>query len=455
MDYGPGIPQSAEPSRRLLCRPRRGCLARVAARRMAQGGVTLMAGTDRGAELPRRVPAGPFSPVPSAAPTLSEELRQRMLAAVKAERAEAAARAQERAAGDRTTELPRLARPPESATSKEAGPETSSPASGTNGTRNGAAAAEPAAEPGSITGPEDVTGWPGSVVRPEPAVRPEPDRRRRRAGARLVALGLAIIVIGSLAAVAVEHFSRSPTAARVQAAAWVAEQVSPDVTVSCDVVMCAALEAHGFPVGKLVVLGPASPDPVPSVLVVETAAVRELFGSRLAITSAPVVLASFGSGSGAITVRVVAPHGAAAYQASLNADLVGRKASGAALLKYSRVTVSAMAKSQLVAGQVDSRLLLALALLAGSLPVDIVRFGNLGPGASPGVPLRFADLAESVPAAHMDSAAYARAAWAVLGGVDARVRPARAVSGPVQGQAVLRVEFAAPSPLGKSGSGSS
>jgi hypothetical protein len=379
-----------------------------------------------------------------------------MLAAVKAERAEAAARAQERAAGDRTTELPRLARPPESATSKEAGPETSSPASGTNGTRNGAAAAEPAAEPGSITGPEDdVTGWPGSVVRPEPAVRPEPDRRRRRAGARLVALGLAIIVIGSLAAVAVEHFSRSPTAARVQAAAWVAEQVSPDVTVSCDVVMCAALEAHGFPVGKLVVLGPASPDPVPSVLVVETAAVRELFGSRLAITSAPVVLASFGSGSGAITVRVVAPHGAAAYQASLNADLVGRKASGAALLKYSRVTVSAMAKSQLVAGQVDSRLLLALALLAGSLPVDIVRFGNLGPGASPGVPLRFADLAESVPAAHMDSAAYARAAWAVLGGVDARVRPARAVSGPVQGQAVLRVEFAAPSPLGKSGSGSS
>jgi hypothetical protein len=114
-----------------------------------------------------------------------------------------------------------------------------------------------------------------------------------------------------------------------------------------------------------------------------------------------------------------------------------------------------MAKSQLVAGQVDSRLLLALALLAGSLPVDIVRFGNLGPGASPGVPLRFADLAESVPAAHMDSAAYARAAWAVLGGVDARVRPARAVSGPVQGQAVLRVEFAAPSPLGKSGSGSS
>jgi hypothetical protein len=219
--------------------------------------------------------------------------------------------------------------------------------------------------------------------------------------------------------------------------------------------MCAALRAHGFPVGKLVVLGPASPDPVPSVLVVETATVRELFGSILAIAWAPAVLASFGSGTGAITIRVVAPHGAAAYQTSLNADLAARKPSGAALLSYSQITVSATARSQLVAGRVDSRLLLALALLAGSQPIDIVRFGNLGPGASPGVPLRFADLAESVPAAHMDRAAYVRAVWAVLSGVDARVRPARTVSGPVQGQAVLRVEFTAPSPLGKSGSGSS
>ena len=446
-----------------------------------------MAGKDRGAELPRRVPgtapAGPPSPVP---PVLPEELRQRMLAAVTAERTEAAAREQERAAGDQTTGPPRRVRPPESAASKEAGPETSSPASGTNRKRKGAAAAGPAAGPERITGsvPEDdVTGWPGSAVKPEPAVRPEPAvkagtavkpraevrpepaRRRRRAGARLVALGLATIVTGSLAAVAVKHFSRSPAASaavapqeaavRAQAAVWVAGQVSPEVTVSCDAVMCTALRAHGFPAGKLVVLGPASPDPVPSVVVVQTATVRALFGSSLAIVWAPAVLASFGSGTGAITVRVVAPHGASAYQTSLHADLAGRKTSGAALLKYSRITVSATARSHLVAGQVDSRLLLALALLAGSQPIDIVRFGNLGPGASPGVPLRFADLAESVPAAHMDTATYARAVRDVLNRVDARVRPARAVSGTVQGQAVLRVEFAAPSPLGKSGSGSS
>jgi hypothetical protein len=359
-------------------------------------------------------------------------------------------------------------RPPEFAADKEAAPEASSPADGTDGKRTGAAAG-PAAGPGRITraGPgDDVTGWPGSAARPRAAagpaaaVRPEPGKPRRRAGARLVALGLATAVVGSLAAVAVEHFPRSPAASaavarREAAATWVTGQVSRDVTVSCDAVMCAALKAHGFPAGQLVVLGPASPDPVPSVLVVETAAVRGLFGSHLAIAWAPAVLASFGSGTGAITVRVVAPHGAAAYHTALNADLTARKTSGAALLKYPQITVSATARSQLVAGRVDSRLLLALALLAGREPVDIVRFGNPGPGASPGVPLRFADLAESVPAAHLGRAAYARAVWAVLSGVDARVRPARVVSGPVQGQAVLRVEFTAPSPLGKSGSGSS
>ena len=371
-----------------------------------------MADDNRGGELPQRVPgaarAGLLSP---AAPVLPAELRQRMQAAVRAERAQAAAVCDEqRAAGPRHAVTP-----------------------------------EPV-----------VTGR--TAAGPGPAVRPGPRKPRRRPGARLVALSLAIIVTGSLAAVAIKHVSRSPAtwaAVRAQAAAWVAGQVSPAVTVSCDAVMCAALKADGFPAGKLVVLGPASPDPVPAVLVVETATVGELFGSSLAAAWAPAVLASFGSGTSAITVRVVAPHGAAAYQTSLNAGLAGRKTSGAALLNDSRITVSATARSQLLAGQVDSRLLLALAALAGHQPIDIVRFGSLGPGASPGVPLLFADLAQNVPAAHMDPAAYVRAVWAVLSGAVARLRPARAVTGTAQGQALLRVEFTAPSPLGNLGPGSS
>jgi len=436
-----------------------------------------MAGKERGTELPHRIAGAawtePLSPVAPAAPVPSPELRQRMQAAVKAERAEAAAREQERAARDRTTEPSQQAPPSTSPAGRETGPVARSLASGTNGERTGAAA-EPAARPERITGTvaeDEGTESPGSATRPRPAARlepvsrtrtaaapgpaarPRPGRPRPRAGARLAALGLALIVIGSLAAAA-KHFSRPPTgqaAVRALAAAWVAGQVSPQATVSCDAVMCAALKAHGFPVGKLVMLGPTSPDPVPSVLVVETATVRALFGSSLAIGRAPAVLASFGSGPSVITVRVVAPHGAAAYQASLNADLADRKRSGAALLNDSRITVSATARSQLAAGQADTRLLAALALLAGHQPIDIVRFENVGPGASPGVPLRFADLAESVPAAHMGTAAYVRAAWALLSGADPRIRPARAVSGTLQGQAVLQIQFSAPSPLGTIG----
>ena len=431
-----------------------------------------MAGKDRGAELPRRIRGAAWTgSLSSAAPVLSPGLRQCMQAAVKAERADAVAREQQRAAGNRTAESPRRTPRSGPAASQEAGPETSSPGNRTSGERTGAAAGP--ARPERITGPvlgDEDAGWPGSAARPRPtagarpaagtvpAVRPRPGKPRRRAGARLVVLGLAVIIIGSLAAAAVKHFSRpsaAQAAVRAQAAAWVAEQVSPDATVSCDAVMCAALKAHGFPAGKLVMLGPASPDPVPSDVVVQTATTRALFGSSLATGWAPAVLASFGSGPGAITVRVVAPHGTAAYQASLHADLAGRKRSGTALLHHSRITVSATARSQLASGQVDSRLLAALAALAGHQPVDIIQFGNVGPGASPGVPLRFADLAESVPAAHLNAAAYMRAAWAVLSAADPRIRPARGLSGTLQHQAVLQVEFTAPSPLGNPGPGPS
>ena len=147
-------------------------------------------------------------------------------------------------------------------------------------------------------------------------------------------------------------------------------------------------------------------------------------------------------------------HGAAAYQAALTADLASRQAAAGALLRASQVAVSAAARSQLLAGQVDSRLVLALVSVAGHEPVDIVRFGSLGPGASAGVPLGFADLAESIPAAHLDTAAYARAVWAVLNGTEAQIRPERAISGPVQGQAILRVEFPSPAPLGNPSPGS-
>ncbi len=168
--------------------------------------------------------------------------------------------------------------------------------------------------------------------------------------------------------------------------------------------MCAALEARGLPARDLLVLGPLSPDPRRSDVVVETAAVRALFGTSLDLAWAPAVLASFGSGAAGITVRVVASHGAVAYQTALAGDLAARKAAGARLLADRRITVPATARAQLTAGLVDLRLLSALTALSRHLPVSLVDFGNVGPGASAGVPFRFADLSQTSQAATAASA---------------------------------------------------
>ena len=82
----------------------------------------------------------------------------------------------------------------------------------------------------------------------------------------------------------------SATAARDQAAAWVARQVSGAAVIACDPAMCAALAQHGVPSGNLLVLGPGAGDPLGSDVVLGTAAVRGLFGSRLAAVYAPEVL---------------------------------------------------------------------------------------------------------------------------------------------------------------------
>jgi hypothetical protein len=217
--------------------------------------------------------------------------------------------------------------------------------------------------------------------------------------------------------------------------------------------MCAALEARGLPSRDLLVLGPVSHDPRSSVVVVETGAVRALFGTSLDRAWAPAVIASFGSGSAGITVRVVASHGAVAYQTAQAGDMAAARAAGARLLADRRITVQASVRSQLTGGLVDLRLMSALTALSRHLPVSVVGFGNVGPGVSAGVPLRYADLSPASQAGGLTQAGYAQSVRSALSGLDTSFRPARTV--PVvlpDGQAVLRVEFAAPSPLGMSGS---
>jgi len=315
-----------------------------------------------------------------------------------------------------------------------------------------------AAPPTGAAGPAPGAGAaPGAEAAPGAGAEVEPESVSWLGVGLAALIVIPALVIGSLAVVAVRHFTGAPTsgpvstaparheaAVRGEAAAWVAQQVSRGAAVSCDQAMCAALEARGFPQHALLVLGPVSLDPRHSDVVIETAAVRALFGTSLDQAWAPAVLASFGSGAAGITVRVVAAHGTVAYQTALAGELAAGRAAGASLLADRRIIVPAPARAQLNTGLVDLRLLSALTALSRHLPVSIVQFGNVGTGASPGMPFRFADLSLAGQADQTRS---------YLDGLKGTLRPVRTV--PVvlpDGQAVLRVEFTAPSPFAASGS---
>ena len=416
---------------------------------------------------------------PSVSQVLSEELRQRIQAAVKAERAEAAA-------NDQPTTAKRSGR---EAVSAPADGEAAGPAvNGIGGARRHERAARPErlgtealangtsvkpqpaadrpvthkpAAPGHSRTPArgrtSLSGHPGESARKKPY-----DRRLARVG--LVVLALALVAVGSLVTAASLHFGSSPsgnsgpTAAalqrqeattRSQAASWVVQQVSQDDSVSCDQVMCAALRAARFPASKLLVLGPASQPQLTSAVVVVTQVVRDLFGSSIDSAWAPAVLASFGDGAAEVSIRVVAPHGAVTYSKQLNSGQADRALYGKSLEAFPRITFSASAKAALAAGQVDPRLLLALAYLADHESIDIVDFGNVGPGAGPGLLLRYADLDVNGQAAKLTSPAYVQAMHAILGQANKAIRPASSqLVAPAGGGAdVFRVEFTAPSPL--------
>jgi hypothetical protein len=234
------------------------------------------------------------------------------------------------------------------------------------------------------------------------------------------------------------------------AAAWVFDQVRPDARVSCDPEMCLALEAHKVPVGRLLVLGTETADPLGSDVIVATAAVRSEFGDRLSSVYAPTLIASFGSGNLRIAVLAIAADGAAEYRSALARDVLDRKAAGAQLLQSPRIAASAQARKQLAAGQVDLRLLYTIADMAAQHPVNIVAFSDSAPGASAGLPLRFADLTDRDAAARAGSTAGVRSMLARLraqGGLPYPYGQAMIVR-LAAGQTVVRLEFAAPSPLG-------
>jgi hypothetical protein len=249
----------------------------------------------------------------------------------------------------------------------------------------------------------------------------------------------AAVVGESPAAVAAE------TAARKAAVTWILHQASPADIVGCDVLVCGVLSKSGFSVNTL---GNASNDLLGNTVVVATATVRNQFGNRLAIW-APAILASFGKGKARIDIRWVYPGGAKVYRTDLRTGLRDRNAIYVLLLKNSGVRLSATAKRQVLSGQIDPHLAQLIAKMAAYHRVRVVDFASQSPGGGPASLLRWVDLATTVRAAHLTPAAYLSWMRLIIGAQQPEYRPAwvRLVTLP-DGQAVLRIGYAAPSPLG-------
>jgi len=239
--------------------------------------------------------------------------------------------------------------------------------------------------------------------------------------------------------------ARISPAIRDATAGWVASQVAASSTVACDPVMCRVLQTHGIAAHRVRVLWPGSESLAGSSVVIATPAVARHFGARLAAVYAPGVIARFGSGAQQISVRAVAPDGAAAYRADAAKDLAARKAAGAELVVPAAGQISATERSELEAGQVDSRVIVVVAEIEKH-PVQVIGFGDADPGVTRSIaPFRSVDLA-------VTSSARKRAMLAAVNAEasgDSQYRPSR-VSTPrlPNGHLVLRIEFAAPSPLG-------
>ncbi len=234
---------------------------------------------------------------------------------------------------------------------------------------------------------------------------------------------------------------------RQQAAAWIAHEVASDIVVACDSEMCNELQKTGFSAARLMELQPSAPDPLGAQLVVATPVIRNQFGIRLATVYAPLVIASFGSGAERVDVRYIAPDGSAAFESQLATDRKSRIAAGQQLLTNQHVQASPAARTALLAGQVDPRLLVTLGTLAGLMPLHLVAFDDPSPGASSDVPLRGAEIGAAASPAGLS------AMVRFLNAQQNQYAPAVArITQTANGESVVTVRYDAPGPMGLGGS---
>jgi hypothetical protein len=104
---------------------------------------------------------------------------------------------------------------------------------------------------------------------------------------------------------------------------------------------------------------------------------------------------------------------------------------------------------QILAGQVDTRLMATIVTISGPASISVLAFGDPGPGTGAGSPLRSAEL---TPTGKTDPAGSSASVQQMIKFLNVQKPPFApawaAMAWLPSGQAVLRVEFAAPSPLG-------
>jgi hypothetical protein len=269
-----------------------------------------------------------------------------------------------------------------------------------------------------------------------------PGGRWWRAAAFVLAVaGVALVVVGLTGGLTTTSPRTTPASAagavrpaaaraQIQAAAWLAGQASGSATIGCYPDLCPVLQDQGVAPGRLVFLTEKATTPLGASLLVTS----RTAGGPLAARYAPALVASFGSGPSRVEVFAVEPGGTAAYRAALRTDLAARRSAGTQLLHDSRIRFTATDAGRLRAGEVDSRLLATLAVLASQYSFRVASFG----AAAPGGPLLFRGVTVTGIGPGRP------AALAMVRAQDVPYVPAHAALS----RTGLSIEFPVPSPLG-------
>jgi len=223
------------------------------------------------------------------------------------------------------------------------------------------------------------------------------------------------------------------------AATWTAAELSDQAVVGCDPATCAAILQAGYGSSGQVVLQRGVRLPPAGAVVVATPVVRALYGAQLA-TTAPEIIASFGTGPQAVQLRVVVPGGQAAYAQAAASAIAARQSAAAKLIGTSRVHIYPAPRQDLTAGLVDPRLLTVLQRLAARTSVDIYAFTDRGPAADSSAPFRQAEIIGLISR---------RAVAGIVRQLEAlpdSSRPALAIVRGPAGNYGLTLRFKAPSP---------